>query len=40
MIAQHERNLRDGEALPIEETLRLKLRRLMDSNSKGVGRSH
>jgi len=31
-IAQHERNLREGEArLPLEDQLRLKLRRLVDS---------
>jgi hypothetical protein len=31
-IAQHERNLREGEArLPVEEQLRLKLRRLIES---------
>ena len=31
-IAQHERNLREGEArLPGEEQLRLRLRRLIDS---------
>jgi hypothetical protein len=31
-IAQLERNMREGEArLPIEEQLRLKLRRLIDS---------
>ena len=31
-IAQHERNLREGEArLPIEEQLRLKLRRFIES---------
>jgi hypothetical protein len=31
-IAQHERNLREGEAqLPIEEQLRLNLRRLIES---------
>jgi hypothetical protein len=33
-IAQHERNLREGEArLPIEEQLRLNLRRLLESNN-------
>jgi hypothetical protein len=32
-IAQHERNLREGEArLPIEEQLRLKLRRFVETN--------
>jgi hypothetical protein len=32
-IAQHERNLREGEArLPIEEQLRLTLRRFIDAN--------
>jgi hypothetical protein len=32
-IAQHERNLRDGEArLPIEEQLRLKLRRFIEAS--------
>jgi hypothetical protein len=32
-IAQHERNLREGEArLPIEEQLCLKLRRFIDAN--------
>jgi hypothetical protein len=32
-IAQHERNLREGEArLPIEEQLRLKLRRFIEAN--------
>jgi hypothetical protein len=32
-IAQHERNLRKGEArLPIEEQLRLKLRRFIEAN--------
>ena len=32
-IAQHERNLRDGEArLPIEEQLSLKLRRFIEAN--------
>ena len=32
-IAQHERNLREGEArLPLEEQLRLKLRRLIEDN--------
>jgi hypothetical protein len=32
-IAQHERNLRDGEArLPIEEQLSLKLRRFIEPN--------
>jgi hypothetical protein len=31
-IEQHERNLREGEAqLPIEEQLRLKLRRVIDA---------
>ena len=31
-IAQHERNMREGEArLPIEEQLRLKLRRFIES---------
>jgi hypothetical protein len=31
-IAQHERNMREGEArLPLEEQLRLKLRRLIDA---------
>jgi hypothetical protein len=31
-IAQHERNLREGEArLPFEEQLKVKLRRLVDS---------
>jgi hypothetical protein len=31
-IAQHERNLREGEArLPIEEQLRLNIRRLIES---------
>jgi hypothetical protein len=31
-IAQHERNLREGEArLPVEEQLRLKLRRLVEA---------
>ena len=29
-IAQHERNLREGEARPVEEQLRLKLRRLIE----------
>jgi hypothetical protein len=32
-IAQHERNLREGEArLPIEEQLSLKLRRFLEAN--------
>ena len=32
-IAQHERNLREGEArLPLEQQLRLKLRRFIESN--------
>ena len=32
-IAQHERNLREGEArLPIEEQLSLKLRRFIEAN--------
>ena len=32
-IAQHERNLREGEALlPIEEQLRLKLRRFIEAH--------
>ena len=32
-IAQHERNLREGEArLPLEEQLRLKLRRFIEAN--------
>jgi hypothetical protein len=32
-IAQHERNLREGEArLPIEEQLSLKLRRFIETN--------
>ena len=32
-IAQHERNLREGEArLPIEEQLRLKLRRFLEAS--------
>jgi hypothetical protein len=32
-IAQHERNLIEGEArLPLEEQLRLKLRRLIEAN--------
>jgi hypothetical protein len=32
-IAQHERNLREGEArLPIEEQLTLKLRRFIEAN--------
>jgi hypothetical protein len=32
-IAQHERNLRDGEArLPLEEQLSLKLRRCIEAN--------
>jgi hypothetical protein len=32
-IAQHERNLREGEArLPIEEQLRLKLRRFIEAS--------
>jgi hypothetical protein len=32
-IAQHERNMREGEArLPIEEQLRLKLRRFIEAN--------
>jgi hypothetical protein len=32
-IAQHERNLQEGEArLPIEERLRLTLRRFIESN--------
>jgi hypothetical protein len=32
-IAQHERNLREGEArLPIEQELRLKLRRFIEAN--------
>jgi hypothetical protein len=32
-IAQHERNLREGEArLPLEEQLRLKLRRFIETN--------
>jgi hypothetical protein len=32
-IAQHERNLREGEArLPIEEQLRLNLRRFIEAN--------
>ena len=32
-IAQHERNLREGEArLPIEEQLTLKLRRLIEAS--------
>ena len=32
-IAQHERNLREGEArLPIEEQLRLKLQRFIEAN--------
>jgi hypothetical protein len=32
-IAQHERNLREGEArLPVEEQLRLNLRRLIEIN--------
>jgi hypothetical protein len=32
-IAQHEHNMREGEArLPVEEQLRLKLRRLVEAN--------
>ena len=32
-IAQHERNLREGEArLPLEEQLRLKLRRFIEAS--------
>jgi hypothetical protein len=32
-IAQHERNMREGEArLPLEEQLRLKLRRFIEAN--------
>jgi hypothetical protein len=32
-IAQHERHLREGEArLPVEEQLRLKLRRFIEAN--------
>ena len=32
-IAQHERNLREGEArLPVEEQLSLKLRRFIEAN--------
>jgi hypothetical protein len=32
-IAQHERNMREGEArLPIEEQLKLKLRRFIEGN--------
>ena len=32
-IAQHERNMREGEArLPVEEQLRLKLRRFIEAN--------
>jgi hypothetical protein len=32
-IAQHERNLREGEArLPVEEQVRLKLRRFIETN--------
>jgi hypothetical protein len=32
-IAQHERNIRDGEArLPFEEQLRLQLRRFIEAN--------
>ena len=32
-IAQHERNLRNGEArLPLEEQFRLKLRRFIEDN--------
>ena len=32
-IAQHERNLREGEArLPMQEQLRLKLRRFIEAN--------
>lgn len=32
-IAQHERNLREGEArLPVEEQLRLKLRRFIEAS--------
>ena len=32
-IAQHERNLRNGEArLPLEEQFRLKLRRFIETN--------
>jgi hypothetical protein len=32
-IAQHERNLREGEArLPIEEQLRFKVRRFVETN--------
>jgi hypothetical protein len=36
-IAQHERNLREGEArLPIEEQLRLQLRRLIEREIPGL----
>ena len=34
-IAQHERNMREGDArLPIEEQLRLSLQRLIETTSK------
>ena len=34
-IAQHERNMREGEArLPIEEQLRLNIRRLIELSGK------
>jgi hypothetical protein len=37
-IAQHERNMREGEArLPIEEQLRLKLRRFIESQMPELG---
>ena len=36
-IAQHERNLREGEArLPIEEQLSLKLGRFIDAHTPGL----
>jgi hypothetical protein len=35
-IAQHERNMREGEArLPLEEQLRLKLRRFLEASIPG-----